>query len=114
MQLNASYKILAVPVPCILLLIFFSQLVPKVNVALDDALFAKLKNSGTIRYIKTLKEMNIDFLANEQQVFSFNEPLSVLNLYNPREPKILDDEIKKISKRVSLDNVAFIFFDHLE
>ena len=33
------------------------------TVALDDALFAKIKGSGISKYLKAVKEMNVDFIG---------------------------------------------------
>ncbi|KAI8914350.1 Sec1-like protein [Gorgonomyces haynaldii] len=68
--------------------------------SLDDTLFDRIKKSGVIKNIKTLKEMNIDFVASEQQIFTLDHPLSLLNLYKPSSQSELSDVIKGISKRI--------------
>lgn len=52
-----------------LLLIYFSfPVTPNLPSALDDILFDKIKKSGAIKHIKTLKEMNIDFIGIQKDL----------------------------------------------
>jgi hypothetical protein len=37
--------------------------VQNIDLALDDSLFDKIKKSGIGKYIKSLKEMNVDFIG---------------------------------------------------
>ncbi|KAJ3019493.1 vacuolar sorting protein VPS33/slp1 [Thoreauomyces humboldtii] len=69
--------------------------------ALSDALFNKIKASPAIGYIKTLKEMNVDFLAYESQVFTFDQPNSALPLYSPIREGSRHNEISQIAKKIA-------------
>jgi hypothetical protein len=93
-------------------------------IALDDALFSKLKKSAVAPYLKAVKELNVDFigtssasvsfqlshllnyigtiLAFEQQVFSLEQPLSPFHLYNPESTIAQTNELNRISKRVCI------------
>ncbi len=44
--------------------------------------------------------MNIDFIALEQQVFTFDMPLSLFPLYAPSGASQQNFELEKISKKV--------------
>ncbi|KAH9276482.1 hypothetical protein BASA83_001183 [Batrachochytrium salamandrivorans] len=68
--------------------------------SLDDSLFEKIKKSGTSKYIKTLKEMNIDFLGIEPQVFSVDLPLAPFSLYNPISPSAQMADLQRAAKRI--------------
>lgn len=49
--------------------------------SLDDRLFFKLKSSSASRYIRTLKEIYLDFVALESQVFSLERPYSLISFF---------------------------------
>jgi syntaxin-binding protein 1 len=72
------------------------------HLALDDSLFVKIKQSGITKYIKTLKEMNVDFIALEQQIFSMDMPLSLFPLYAPLGLSTQQQTLEKISKKASI------------
>ncbi|KAL2915942.1 syntaxin binding protein 1 [Polyrhizophydium stewartii] len=67
---------------------------------LDDALFDRIKKSGTTKYIKSIKEMNIDFIALESQVFSVDQPLAPFSLYNPMSQQAQNNDLQRMSKRI--------------
>ncbi|KAJ3259941.1 vacuolar sorting protein VPS33/slp1 [Boothiomyces macroporosus] len=67
---------------------------------LDEPLFDKIKKSGISKFIKSLKEMNVDFMAMEEQIFSFDMPLSLFPLYNPTGSVQQMTELSKISKKL--------------
>ncbi|KAJ1547774.1 vacuolar sorting protein VPS33/slp1 [Nowakowskiella sp. JEL0078] len=67
--------------------------------ALPDKLFGKLKNSIS-QHIKTLKEMLIDFIPYEPQVYTFDTPTSLFALFNPPSPSLLALEMDMLSKRL--------------
>ncbi|KAI9092656.1 Sec1-like protein [Phlyctochytrium arcticum] len=68
--------------------------------ALPDHLFDKIKASPAITYVKTLKEMNVDFLACESQVFTMEQPLSLYNLYNPQNAPYMAAELTGIAQKM--------------
>ncbi|KAJ2997799.1 vacuolar sorting protein VPS33/slp1 [Globomyces sp. JEL0801] len=69
--------------------------------SLDDAFVKKIKESGIVgKYIKTLKEMNVDFIALEQQIFSLDMPLSMFPLYSPSSLPFQHAELQKITKKL--------------
>lgn len=68
--------------------------------SLEDDLFDKLKKSGTSKFIKTLKEMNIDFSAQEDIVFSLDMPMSLFSLYNPQSSAKQNEELEIIKKKL--------------
>jgi syntaxin-binding protein 1 len=49
--------------------------------SLDDRLFFKLKSSPASQYVKTLKEIFIDFLALESQCFLIDRPYSLISFF---------------------------------
>lgn len=51
--------------------------------ACPDDLFTKLCHAPVAKYIKTLKEINIAFIAYEEQVFSLDSPETFQCYYNP-------------------------------
>ncbi|KAJ3123490.1 vacuolar sorting protein VPS33/slp1 [Nowakowskiella sp. JEL0407] len=66
---------------------------------LPDKLFNKLKTSIS-QHIKTLKEMLIDFIPCEPQVFTFDSPNSLFALFNPPSPSLLNLEMDMLAKRL--------------
>ena len=80
-------------------------------VALDDALFEKLKKSVATTYIKVVKELNVDYIgmefcllivAFEQSVFTLEQPIAPFYLYNSDSASVANKELDKIAKRVIL------------
>ncbi|KAJ3270376.1 vacuolar sorting protein VPS33/slp1, partial [Borealophlyctis nickersoniae] len=69
--------------------------------ALPDALFDKIKKSPVAPHIRTLKEMNVDFIACESQVFTLEQPQSLFTLYNPPSSSHVTAELGKIAKRLT-------------
>ncbi|KAI8917070.1 Sec1-like protein [Powellomyces hirtus] len=69
--------------------------------ALPDHLFDRIKASSAISHIKTLKEMNVDFIAYESQVFTFDQPNSALPLYSPIREGSRQLEITVIAKKLA-------------
>ncbi|KAJ3039950.1 vacuolar sorting protein VPS33/slp1 [Rhizophlyctis rosea] len=91
--------------------------------ALSDALFDKIKAATVSQYLRTLKEMNVDFIgmkarcvavrlmqaphltlhpitAIESNVFSMEQPRSLFPLYNPVSSAAQTFELEKIAKRI--------------
>ncbi|KAG5458888.1 MAG: hypothetical protein BJ554DRAFT_803 [Olpidium bornovanus] len=85
---------------------------------LDDALFNKLTASGAKKYIRTLKELFVDFLgttaarktlacgdrtlAVESQVFCLHMPNSLYYLFSPDAPTpAFNGDLEMIAKHVS-------------
>ncbi|KAF9919446.1 vacuolar sorting protein VPS33/slp1 [Linnemannia zychae] len=67
---------------------------------LEDRLFDRLTKSPVSKYIKTLKELYIDFIAIESRVFSFEFPSSFFTLYSPAKKMELPAEIDSIAKQL--------------
>lgn len=51
---------------------------------LNDQRFAQLKAANVVNRIKTLKEINCEFLALESNVFSVDRPQALWNIYSPQ------------------------------
>ncbi|KAJ3179292.1 vacuolar sorting protein VPS33/slp1 [Geranomyces variabilis] len=69
--------------------------------ALSDALFNKIKASAATAHIKALKEMNVDFIVQESQVFTLDQPSSALALYSPLRDGARQAEILVIAKKIA-------------
>ena len=54
--------------------------------ALDDRLFHRLKSSTASRYIRTLKEFYLDFVAVESQCFILERPYSLVTFFGTDVP----------------------------
>ncbi|KAF9913556.1 vacuolar sorting protein VPS33/slp1 [Lobosporangium transversale] len=67
---------------------------------LEDRLFDRLTKSSVSKYIKSLKELFIDFTAIESRVFSFESPSSFYTLYSPSKKLDLPAELDAISKQL--------------
>jgi len=61
---------------------------------IETDLLKKLSESAVGSKIKTLRELNIEYLALESQVFSIDSPDSMVTLYSPEIPS-KDNEYKK-------------------
>ncbi|XP_028823717.1 syntaxin-binding protein 3 isoform X1 [Denticeps clupeoides] len=48
-----------------------------------DSLFSKMKTSSCSKYIRVCKEINISFLPQEAQVFTFDNPGAFRSVYSP-------------------------------
>ncbi|KAJ8327543.1 hypothetical protein BDV3_003364 [Batrachochytrium dendrobatidis] len=68
--------------------------------SLDDFLFDKIKKSGVSKYIKTLREMNIDFLGVEPHTFSVDLPLAPFSLFNPLNSAVQTADLQRAAKRI--------------
>jgi syntaxin-binding protein 1 len=71
--------------------LFFTTRVP-------DSLFLKLKKAPVHARIRQFKELNLDFLAPESQLFHFDMPDSLCQLFSPRGNK--EEEIQRIAKKL--------------
>nr|KAJ3420000.1 vacuolar sorting protein VPS33/slp1 [Polyrhizophydium stewartii] len=67
---------------------------------LSDQLFETLKSSQAFPFLRTCKELNIDFFAPDAQTFSFDYPDSWYTLFNPQVPSLLRYELELIAKRI--------------
>ncbi|KAJ3184458.1 Syntaxin-binding protein 1 [Gaertneriomyces sp. JEL0708] len=67
---------------------------------LPNSLFDKIKASPCSRYIRQLKELNIEFSPLESHVFTLDLPHSLKATYNPHTPSIQNYELDKISKKL--------------
>ncbi|KAJ3216032.1 vacuolar sorting protein VPS33/slp1 [Dinochytrium kinnereticum] len=69
--------------------------------ALSDELFAIIKKSAiTIQYLKTVRELFVDFLAHDHHVFSVDSSNSLFALYNPIDPATQQLELTSIAKKL--------------
>ena len=69
---------------------------------LSDDLFALIKKSPALTFIKTLKEISVDFIAMESQVFSLEMNDNFFNIYNSSvKLDIIDAENKIIAKKLT-------------
>ncbi|RHY27031.1 hypothetical protein DYB32_007102 [Aphanomyces invadans] len=87
------------------------------NSHLDDAVLTKLKTSSALlSRVKTLKEVNLDFLAIEQAAFSLDMPTAMHTLYSPlSNPSTLDTMLQSISAKLvtlcaTLDEYPYVRF----
>ncbi|KAI8923760.1 Sec1-like protein [Entophlyctis helioformis] len=67
---------------------------------LSDSLFDRIKNSPVVNYLRTCKELNIDFFAPDAQTFLFDYPDAWYSLFNPQAPSLLRYELDIIAKRI--------------
>ncbi len=67
---------------------------------LADELFQRIKRSPASGYIKTLREMNVDFLVAESQVFTLDQPLSLHHIFNPSRDSTQQPELERIAQRL--------------
>lgn len=83
--------------------------------ALEDALFEKLKKSPAASHIKAVKELNVDFIgkitkllnvAFEQSIFTLEQPIAPFYLYNSDSSSVASTELDKIAKRVLLNQLS--------
>ncbi|KAJ3156758.1 vacuolar sorting protein VPS33/slp1 [Geranomyces michiganensis] len=68
---------------------------------LPDSLFEKIKRSPASAYIRSLKELNVDFSAPESHVFTVDVPTSLKTAFNPQSPSLQNYELEKIGKRLA-------------
>ncbi|EGG19715.1 Sec1-like family protein [Cavenderia fasciculata] len=69
---------------------------------LPDSEFKKLSASNAVQRIITFKEMNIEFLANESQVFHFDQKHTIPTLFMPDAPNQIEEQAKIATRLVSL------------
>ncbi|KAF8934377.1 vacuolar sorting protein VPS33/slp1 [Haplosporangium gracile] len=67
---------------------------------LEDRLFDRLTKSPVSKYIKTLRELFMDFTAIESRVFSLESPSSFYTLYSPAKKMELSAEMDSIAKQL--------------
>ncbi|KAF9136862.1 vacuolar sorting protein VPS33/slp1 [Mortierella sp. GBA39] len=67
---------------------------------LEDRLFERLTKSPVSKYIKTLRELFMDFTAIESRVFSLESPSSFYTLYSPAKKMELSAEMDSIAKQL--------------
>ncbi|KAG0244284.1 Sec1-like protein [Mortierella sp. GBAus27b] len=68
--------------------------------ALEDRLFDKLTKSPVSKFIRTLREIYIDFTAMESRVFSLESPSSFYTLYSPSKKMELAAEMDIMAKQL--------------
>lgn len=68
---------------------------------LPDALFEKIKRSPLSNHVKSFKELNIDFLVLESQVFLLDRKPSIYSIYNPQSQGSLTKELVGIAKQLA-------------
>ena len=67
---------------------------------IPDNLFSRIKESKISLNLKTLKELQLNFLPVDSLSFTLDSVDSVFNMYNPSSPSFLDFEIENIANRV--------------
>ena len=79
--------------------ILFSDLFSSLEAMLfSDSLFSKIKQSNVKQHIKTLKELNVDFVA-DFNTFSVEMPM-ISNIYNPEMDSLLNYELKSMARKL--------------
>ncbi|XP_066993414.1 protein ROP isoform X1 [Anabrus simplex] len=69
--------------------------------ACPDDLFNKLCRARVSKYIKTLKEINIAFIAYEEQVFSLDSPETFQCFYNPSMASGRNANMERIAEQIA-------------
>lgn len=70
--------------------------------ALDDRLFHKLKSSQAFPFVKTLREVYLDFLALETQCFILERPASLITFYGSEVPgEVMNKEYIAIARQIA-------------
>ena len=67
----------------------------------NDDLFNEMSKAPVSRYIRTLKEVNIAFLAYESQVFSLDTTDAAQVYYNPNKAPLRQAYLEKIAEQVA-------------
>ncbi|KAK9767638.1 syntaxin binding protein 1 [Basidiobolus ranarum] len=67
---------------------------------LEDRIFDSIHNSRAKNYIKTLKELYLDFIAFESRVYTLETPSSFFTLFSPTATRQTSLELQSISKRL--------------
>ncbi|RQM21257.1 hypothetical protein B5M09_003721 [Aphanomyces astaci] len=87
------------------------------NSRIDGAVLAKLKTCPSLlSRVKTLKEVNLDYLAIEQAAFSLDMPHAMHTLYSPlSNPSTVDPILQSISAKLvtlcaTLDEYPYVRF----
>ncbi|KAI9013445.1 Sec1-like protein [Hyaloraphidium curvatum] len=69
--------------------------------ALSDRLFNKLKSTSASRYIKTCKELFVDFITFESHCFTLDSPETFHRIFSPLSPPANQNfELQSIAKRI--------------
>jgi hypothetical protein len=66
---------------------------------LSDSLLTKLKQSQVKQYIRSCKELGIDFIA-DLNMYSIEMPV-ISNIYNPEMDSLLNYELKTMAKKIA-------------
>jgi len=69
---------------------------------LPDSEFKKLSTSNAVHRIKTFKEINLEYLAVESQVFHFDQRHTLHTLFSPESINPIEEQAKVASRLVSL------------
>ncbi|KAJ3410635.1 vacuolar sorting protein VPS33/slp1 [Chytridiales sp. JEL 0842] len=67
---------------------------------LPETLFQKVKNSPLQRYVKTLRELSVDFVAYEHHCFLLDLPLSLPAAINAPSMSLLNYEMENVARRL--------------
>lgn len=78
---------------------------------ISDDLLGKIKKSNVVNRIKALKELNLDYIAHETNVFHFDSPQS-FNLFFSPESTSNGKEQKRIADKVQKRNPSFFTSHH--
>lgn len=66
---------------------------------ISNALLDKIKMANVVKYIKTFKELNLEFLSLEQQCFTLDSPDTLEILFSPDSKDAIDEQ-HKIAKQI--------------
>jgi hypothetical protein len=73
---------------------------------IPDSLFSRIKASQISPQLKTLKELQLNFLPVDSLSFTLDSVDSMFSTYNPSSPSFLNLEMENIADRVR--NLYFI------
>jgi syntaxin-binding protein 1 len=74
--------------------VFFTEACP-------DSLFSTLSRSVAVKFVKTLKEVNIAFTPYESQVYTLDSPDTFFLYYNPQKQGNLTVNLERIAEQIA-------------
>ncbi|KAI8916345.1 Sec1-like protein [Gorgonomyces haynaldii] len=69
--------------------------------SVSDASMRKIKQSNALSYLRSFKELNIDFVATDAHCFSLEVPDTWFTVFNPEAPSLLTYELSTMAKRIA-------------
>lgn len=67
---------------------------------IPDSLFSRIKTSKISSHLKSLKELQLNFLPVDSLSFTLDLVDSIFTTYNPSSPSFLDLEVENMANRV--------------